>query len=96
MLNLFQAYRKVRDQLEFSSGDGRQAGGVNSPVEQVRETLQQANNYFAEVEEAAQALREAVAGSDDGDTADRLLESVIRHAATDPRGARADHPFRFD
>ena len=85
MLNLFQAYRKVRDQLEFSSGDGRQAGGVNSPVEQVRETLQQANNYFAEVEEAAQALREAVAGSDGGDTADRLLESVIRHAATDPR-----------
>ena len=84
MLNLFQAYRKVRDQLEFSSGDGRQAGGVNSPVEQVRETLQQANNYFAEVEEAAQALREAVAGSDGGDTADRLLESVIRHAATDP------------
>ena len=40
MLNPFQAYRKVRDQLEFSSGDGRQAGVVNSPVEQVRETLQ--------------------------------------------------------
>ena len=29
MLSLFQAYRKVRDQLEFSSGDGRQAGGMN-------------------------------------------------------------------
>ena len=46
MLNLFQAYRKVREQLEFSSGDGRQAGGVNSPVEQVGETLQQANNFL--------------------------------------------------
>ena len=36
MLSLFQAYRKVRDQLEMNAGDGRGAGGVDNPVERVR------------------------------------------------------------
>lgn len=84
MISLFQAYRKVRDQLEFSSDDGRQTGGLNSPVEQVRETLQQANNYFADIEEAAQAFREAIAGEEGNDSADRLLENVIRYAGINP------------
>ena len=83
MLSLFQAYRKVRDQLEFSSGDGRQAGGMNSPVELVRDTLQQANNYFAEVEEAAESYRGAIAGHDADDGSEQLLERVIRHTAAD-------------
>ena len=42
MLSLFQAYRNVRDQLEMNAGDGRGAGGVDNPVEQVRDVLQQA------------------------------------------------------
>ena len=55
MLSLFQAYRKVRDQLEMNAGDGRGAGGVDNPVERVRDVLQQANNYFPEAETAAVA-----------------------------------------
>ena len=60
MLSLFQAYRKVRDQLELNSGDGRRSGGLDSPVERVRDLLQQANNYFVEAEAAADEFRETV------------------------------------
>ena len=82
MLSLFQAYRKVRDQLEMNSGDGRHVGGLDNPVERVRDVLQQANNYFAEAEAAADAFREAVTSEMAGDHG--LLESLIRHTATDP------------
>jgi len=77
MLSLFQAYRKVRDQLEMSSGDGRQDGGGNSPVEQVRAVLQQANNYFAEIETAAETCRAIILGkqADPG----MLLERLTLH-----------------
>ena len=62
MLSLFQAYRKVRDQLEMNAGDGRGAGGVDNPVERVRDVLQQANNYFPEAETAAEEFRQLVMG----------------------------------
>ena len=44
---LFQAYRKVRDEIEITSADGRILTKVNSPVEYVRDFLQSQNNYFA-------------------------------------------------
>ena len=81
MLSLFQAYRKVRDQLEMSSGDGRQTGGGDSPVEIVREVLQEANNYFAEIEEAADDFRARIMG--EGGDQQGLLEALIRHTASD-------------
>lgn len=52
--NLFQAYRKVRAELEIAAGDGRVGTEANNPVERVRDVLQRANNYFAEMEEAAE------------------------------------------
>ncbi|MGC6518432.1 MAG: helix-turn-helix domain-containing protein, partial [Candidatus Puniceispirillaceae bacterium] len=82
MLSLFQAYRKVRDQLEMNAGDGRGAGGVDNPVERVRDVLQQANNYFPEAETAADEFRQLVMGgeADSGG----LLEALIKHTAGDP------------
>ena len=82
MLSLFQAYRKVRDQLEINAGDGRGAGGVDNPVERVRDVLQQANNYFPEAETAADKFRQLVMGgaADSGG----LLEALIKHTAGDP------------
>ena len=49
LVTLFQAYRKVRDELEATAGDGgvRQ---ISNPVEKVRATLQQSNNYFPTLE----------------------------------------------
>ena len=82
MLSLFQAYRKVRDQLELNSGDGRRSGGLDSPVERVRDLLQQANNYFVEAEAAADEFRETVMAGTTGDKG--LLESLIHHTASDP------------
>ena len=82
MLSLFQAYRKVRDQLELNAGDGRQSGGLDNPVERVRDVLQQANNYFAEIETAADTFREKVLSETAGN--DGLLENLIRHTSTDP------------
>ena len=56
---LFQAYRKVRDEIEVTSADGRVLQAkVNSPVEYVRDFLQSQNNYFAVIEEAAEDLCE--------------------------------------
>lgn len=85
MLSLFQGYRKVRDQLEVSSGDGRHPPDFNTPVEHVRTALQMANNYFAELESVAAAFRTEVQttgnmASDAGGEA--LLESLIRYANT--------------
>ena len=82
MLSLFQAYRKVRDQLEMNAGDGRGAGGVDNPVERVRDVLQQANNYFPEAETAVDEFRQLVMGgaADSGG----LLEALINHTAGDP------------
>ena len=74
MLALFQAYRKVRDELEMTSGDGRDAGSFNSPVEQVRAVLQEANNYFPELEAAAEECRGAILG--EGDSGAALLEGL--------------------
>ena len=53
---LFQAYRKVRDEIEVTSADGRILTKVNSPVEYVRDFLQSQNNYFPALEEAAEDL----------------------------------------
>ncbi|MEK9710642.1 MAG: short-chain fatty acyl-CoA regulator family protein [Alphaproteobacteria bacterium] len=55
---LFQAYRKVRDEIEVTSADGRVSTKVNSPVEYVRDFLQSQNNHFAVLEEAAEDLCE--------------------------------------
>ena len=57
MLSLFQAYRKVRDQLEMNAGDGRGAGGVDNPAERVRDVLQQDYNYFPKAEMAVEEFR---------------------------------------
>jgi predicted transcriptional regulator len=62
----------------LSSGDGRQDGVGNSPVEQVRAVLQQANNYFAELEAAADACRITILGQE-GD-AGMLLERLTLYA----------------
>ena len=79
MLALFQAYRKVRDELEMTSGDGRDVGGFNSPVEQVRGVLQDANNYFPELEAAAEESRAAILGGREGGSA--LLEGLGAYMA---------------
>ena len=55
---LFQAYRKVRDEIEVTSADGHVSTKVNSPVEFVRDFLQSQNNFFATLEEAAEDLCE--------------------------------------
>ena len=47
LISLYQAYRKVRDELEVTAGDGGGISVVGNPVEKVRAALQQANNYFA-------------------------------------------------
>ena len=78
MLSLFQAYRKVRVQLEMSPGDGGREGAGNSPVEQVRAVLQQANNYFADLEQAAETCRTTILGAS-GD-AGSLLEKLTEYA----------------
>ena len=82
MLSLFQAYRKVRDQLEMNAGDGRGAGGVDNPVERGRDGLQQANNYFPEAEKAADEFRQLVMGG--AADSSGLLEALIKHTAGDP------------
>ena len=56
LLTLFQAYRKVRDELEATAGDGV-GMQMSNPIEKVRATLQKANNYFAVLEDAADELR---------------------------------------
>ena len=79
MLALFQAYRKVRDELEMTSGDGRDVGSFNSPVEQVRAVLQEANNYFPDLEAAAEESRAAILDGRDGGSA--LLEGLASYMA---------------
>lgn len=81
LITLFQAYRKVRDELEATAGDG---GGVqmSNPVEKVRATLQQANNYFPGLEDAADELRRAAkieSVSDFGLTGDNTLANLAAH-----------------
>ena len=82
MLSLFQAYRKVRDQLEMNAGDGRGAGGVDNPAERARDVFQQANNYFPEAETAVEEFWQLVMGeaADSGG----LLEALIKQTAGDP------------
>ncbi len=65
--NLFQAYRKVRAELEIAAGDGRVGTEANNPVERVRDVLQRANNYFAEMEEAAEDFNLALGKTAIGD-----------------------------
>ena len=86
MLSLFQAYRKVRDELEVAAGHGRDGGDLNNPVEHVRTILQQENNYFVEIEESAETFRHDVLGSHQ-DRSDALLEALIAHTAKE-RGLR--------
>jgi transcriptional regulator with XRE-family HTH domain len=81
LVTLFQAYRKVRDELEATAGDGgvRQ---MSNPVEKVRATLQHSNNYFPTLEDAADELRRAAkieAISDFGLTGDNTLASLAAH-----------------
>ena len=81
LVTLFQAYRKVRDELEATAGDGgvRQ---ISNPVEKVRATLQQSNNYFPILEEAANELCRTAkieSISDFGLTGDNTLASLATH-----------------
>ena len=89
MLSLFQAYRKVRDQLEMNAGDGRGAGGVDNPVERVRDVLQQANNYFPEAETAADEF--PANGHGRGGRQRRLAGSADQAHCRRPR-ASCPHP----
>ena len=56
LITLFQAYRKIRDELEATAGDGGSMQ-ISNPIEKVRATLQKANNYFALLEDAADEFR---------------------------------------
>ncbi len=67
LIALYQAYRKVRDELEFTAGDGGGSTTAGNPVEKVRAVLQQSNNYFSRLEEAANALRAAAKLEEAGD-----------------------------
>ncbi len=67
LIALYQAYRKVRDELEFTAGDGGGSTTAGNPVEKVRAVLQQSNNYFSQLEEAANALRAAAKLEEAGD-----------------------------
>lgn len=80
VMMLFQAYRKVRDELEASSGDGRLGIDTTTPVERVRDVLQQANNYFADVEAAADTFRATLAGTDSL-TIDNVMERLTSFAS---------------
>lgn len=82
MMMLFQAYRKVRDELEASSGDGRRGTDSNNPIERVRDVLQQANNYFADVESAADQFCSAFAGAERV-SADNAMERLVAFAASE-------------
>ncbi len=78
LVTLFQAYRKVRDELEATTGDGgiRQ---MSNPIKKVRATLQQSNNHFPILEDAANELRRKAkieSISDFGLTADNTLASI--------------------
>jgi len=81
LITLFQAYRKVRDELEATAGDG---GGMqmSNPVEKVRASLQQANNYFPGLEDAADELRRVAKIEtiiDFGLTSDNTLANLAAH-----------------
>jgi predicted transcriptional regulator/transcriptional regulator with XRE-family HTH domain len=85
LIALYQAYRKVRDELELTAGDsGGGIKAVGNPVEKVRAILQQSNNYFPQLEEAAEELR-AVAKlettSDFGLTGDSNLANLAGYVA---------------
>ena len=89
LITLFQAYRKVRDELEATGGD---CGGtqINDPIEKVRATLQKANNYFALLEGAADELRSAakiVSANDFGLTGDNTLANLAAYV-TETLGLR--------
>jgi len=80
---LFQAYRKVRDEIEVTAGDGRFVTKVNSPVEQVREFLQSQNNYFTLLEDAAETLCEKAGISFEGVSGEKsALENPLGKIAT--------------
>ena len=57
IIKLFQAYRSVRDELEATVGNSRDVKVIGNPVEQVRDILQKAHNYFPTLEEKAEELR---------------------------------------
>lgn len=79
IIALYQAYRKVRDELEVNAGDGGGSKQMSNPVEKVRAILQQANNHFPQLEEAAEDLRLAAkleATSDFGLTGDNTLANL--------------------
>ena len=75
--NLFQAYRKVRAELEVSAGGDRRDIDTNTPVERVRDVLQQANNYFASLEQAAAQFRKKANSNTAGEA---QMESLIAYA----------------
>ena len=79
VINLFEAYRKVRAELEVAAGDGRGGVETNNPVERIRDVLQQANNYFAIIEEVADNFR---ANATVGSTGhgDALMENLVGYA----------------
>ena len=79
VINLFEAYRKVRAELEVAAGDGRGGVETNNPVERIRDVLQQANNYFAVIEEAADNFR-ANATVDGTGHDDALMENLVGYA----------------
>jgi len=76
---LYNAYRKVRAELEATAGDGRRGTELDSPVERVRDVLQQANNYFAGLEEAAEAFRKEA--GDSSNYGEAQMERLVAHAS---------------
>jgi predicted transcriptional regulator/DNA-binding XRE family transcriptional regulator len=85
LIALYQAYRKVRDELELTAGDsGSDVKAVGSPVEKVRAILQQSNNFFAPLEESAEELRSAAkfeTASDLGLTGDSSLSNLAAYVS---------------
>lgn len=80
IVNLFAAYRKVRAELEVTASDGRSGVESNNPVEIIRGVLQQANNYFVDLELVAESFR-TTATRDAAGFGDPQMESLVAYAA---------------
>src|SRR6056300_659898 len=60
IIKLFEAYRRVRDELVHKAGDSGISPMGGSSVEKVRQLLEDHHNYFPDLENHAQELREEI------------------------------------
>jgi predicted transcriptional regulator/transcriptional regulator with XRE-family HTH domain len=60
IIKLFEAYRRVRDELVHKAGDTGISPMGGSSVEKVRQLLEDHHNYFPDLENHAQELREEI------------------------------------